>query len=66
MTAQIDARVTGFTHGNSFIQDGQEYAVTSVVSNTEITWEEPQLAGMSAKKAELAALKNSLQLRTDI
>ena len=37
-----------------------------VVSNTEITWAEPHLAGMSAQKAELAALKKSLELRKDI
>ena len=52
-----------FTNGNHLIQDGQRYAGVAVVSNTEITWAEPYLAGMSAQKAELAALKMTLEVR---
>ena len=66
MTAQIDVGVTGFTNGNSIIQDGQRYAGTAVVSNTENTYAGPHLARMSAQKAELAALKKSLELRKGI
>ena len=66
MAAQIDAGVTRFTKGSSLIQDGQRYAGTTVVSNTEITWAEPHPAGMSAQKAELAALKKTLVLKKDI
>ena len=61
MTAQTDAGVTGFTHGNHLILVGQRYAWAAMVSNKEITW-----AGMSALKAELAALKKSLEVRKDI
>ena len=57
MSAQMDAGVMGFTNGNSFIQDGHRYAGTAVVSNTEITWAEQHLAGMSAQKAKLETLK---------
>ena len=66
MTAQIDVGVMGFTNGNSIIQDGQRYAGTAVVSNTENTYAGPHLARMSAQKAELAALKKSLELRKGI
>ena len=59
MTAQMDAGVMGFTNVNSLIQDGQRYAGAAVVSNTEFTWTGPHLAGMSAQKAKLGALKNS-------
>ena len=55
----MDAGVMGFTHGNRLIQVGQRYAGAAMVSNTEITWAEPHLAGMSAQKAELAVLKIS-------
>ena len=65
MTAQTDAGVMRFTNGTCLIQDGQRYAGVSMVSNTDITWAEPHLAGMSAQKAELAALKKSLELRKD-
>ena len=58
-------RLTGFTNDNSPIQDGQRYAGVAVVSNTEIIWSETQLAGLSAWKAELGALKKSLELRKD-
>ena len=64
MTAQMDAGVMGFTNVNCLIQDGQRYAGAAVVSNTEITWARPHLAGVSSQKAELAALKKmSLELR---
>ena len=66
MTAQMDAGVTGFTNGNSLIQDGQGYAGAAVVSNTEITWTRPHLVEMPAQRAELAALKKSLEQRKDI
>ena len=65
MTAQMDAEVTWFTNGNSLIQDRHRYAGAAVVSNTEIIWAEPLLAGMSAQKAELAALTKALELRKD-
>ena len=55
----------GFTNVNRLIQDGQRYAGAAVVSNTEITWAKPHLAGMSAQKAEVGALKKSLELRKD-
>ena len=51
MTAQIDAGVMGFTHGNCLIQDGQRYAEAAVESNTDITWAEPYPAEMSDLKA---------------
>ena len=63
MTLQIDAGVTVFTNGHSLIQDGQSYAGVVVVSNTKITWAESHLSGMSAQKAELEAMKTSLELR---
>ena len=56
----------GFTHGNCLIQDGQRYAGAAVVSHTEITWAESHLARMSTQRAELAALKKSLEQRKDI
>ena len=59
MTAQIDAGVMGFTNGNNIIQDGQRHSGAAVVSNTENTCEGPHLAGMSAQKGELAALKKA-------
>jgi hypothetical protein len=37
----MDAEVTWFTSGNSFILGGQRYAGTAMVSNTEIIWVEP-------------------------
>lgn len=48
----MDAEVTWFTNGNSFLQDRQD-AGAAVVSNTKIIQAEPLLAGMSARKAEL-------------
>ena len=66
MAAQIDAGVTRFTKGSSLIQDGQRCAGTTVVSNTEITWAEPHPVRMSAQKAELVALKTSLELRKNM
>ena len=63
MTAQTDAEITGFNNGNCLIHDGQRYVGAAVVSNTEITWPKTYLAGMSAQRAELTALKKSLQLR---
>ena len=51
----------GFTNGNNLIQGGEMYAGAVMVSNTNITWAEPQLAGMSAQKAELAALKKVIR-----
>ena len=63
MTLQIDAGVTVFSNGHSLIQDGQRYAGVVVVSNTKITWAESHLSGMSAQKAELEAMKTSLELR---
>ena len=61
----MDAEVTWFTNGNSFIQDGQRYAGAVVVSNTKIIWAEPLLAEMPAQKAELAALTKVTELRRD-
>ena len=66
MNSQKDEGLTGITNGNRLIQDGQRYAGTAVVSNTEITCAERHMAVMSAQKAELAALKKSLELRKDI
>ena len=57
MTAQIDVVVTGLTNDNSLIQDGQRYAGAAVVSHTKITWTGSHLAGMTALKPKLAALK---------
>lgn len=51
-----------FINGNSSIEKGQGYAVAVVVSNTEIIWAEPLLAGMSAQKVELIALTKVLEL----
>lgn len=51
-----------FTIGNSSIKKGQEYTVSVVVSNTEIIWAEPLLAGMSVQKVELIALTKVLEL----
>ena len=65
MTAQMDAGVTGFTNGNCLIQDGQSYAGAGLVYNTEITCAEPHPSGMSSQKAELTALKKSLEQRKD-
>lgn len=36
-----------------------------VISNTQIMWAEPLLAGVSAQKAELVALTMALELRKD-
>ena len=65
MTVQMVVEVTWFTNDNSLIWDGQKYARAVVVSNTEIIWAEPLLAGMSAQKGELAALTKALELRKD-
>ena len=52
-----------FTNVSSLIQDGQWHARAEVVSNTEIIWAEPLLAGISAQKVEMAALTKVLELR---
>ena len=62
----MDTGVTGFTNGNSLIQDGQRYAGVAVMSNTKIICAGPHLARVSAQKAELAALKKSLEERKNI
>ena len=48
----MDAEITWFTNGTSFIQEDQRYAAAAVVSNTEIIWAEPLKAETSAQKAE--------------
>ena len=63
MTAQINVAVMVFTNGNCLFQDGQRCAGAAVVSNSENTCGGPNLAGMSAQEAELAALKILLELR---
>lgn len=59
----MDAEITWFTRCYSFIQNGQKYAGSVVVSNTEIPWAEPLLAETSVQKAELVALTKALELR---
>jgi hypothetical protein len=61
MTVQMVVEVTWFTNDNSLIWDGQKYGRAVVVSNTEIIWAEPLLAGMSAQKAEMVALTKVLR-----
>ena len=43
-TPLMDAEITWFTNGTSFIQEDQRYAAAAVVSNTEIIWAELLLA----------------------
>lgn len=64
----IDAVIICFTDDSSFIQEGQRYAPTAVVPNTEIIWAEPLLAGTSSQKAEkiwLIALTKASELGQD-
>lgn len=61
----MDAGVTWFIIGNSFIRDEQRFGGAAVFSNTETIWEELLPTGMPTQKAKLVAPTKALMLRKD-
>lgn len=61
-TCLLDAEVTRFTDGSSFMQDGQRYAGVVIVSKEGVIWSEALPIGTSAQWAELISLAKALTL----
>ena len=57
----VDAEVTWFTDGSSYLLEGQRKAGAAVVDGTEVVWASVLPPGTSAQRAELIALTQALK-----
>lgn len=61
----LDAELTWFTDGSSFLQNGERRAGAAVVDGKTVIWSSALKPGTSAQKAELIALTQALKQAQD-
>ena len=57
----VDAEVTWFTDGSSYLLEGQRKAGAAMVDGTEVVWASALPLGTSAQQAKLIALTQALK-----